>query len=267
MKTSSLINVSLFALMPLVFITCKKSDDSPKACKVVKIAIASVGNDTAFIKYSYDATDRLIKTDLEEGNYTTYNFEPNKVTSKTYVGNALSYTEIFTLNAEGMAVSSTYALAGAAVSKTIAYEYDSDGFLISKATTLVGHSSVDDTYTYEYENGNLIDEAHDYTADGLPSTDKTYQYYTDKSNNFDLKVSIMGKKSANLLKKTVFTIYSNSTITSKPVISSVKKAALNSDVVITTSYTYEFLTDGKVAKQTTTIGTGSLVNIPYYECN
>jgi len=249
MKTLNFIKITAFLLASLVFITCKKKDVNPQTCKVVKMAMPVAGADTGFIYYTYDSSNRLIKSDFGSGLYTTYTFETNKVTSKSYVSSALSYTEVFTLNSEGIAISSTYAAAGAAVSKTVTYEYNADGFLITKTTTQVSNNSQSDTYSYEYENGNLSYETHDYSYGSYPSTDKTYEYFTDKTNTISVATSILGKKSANLLKKTVYTIFSAT------------------NIITNTNYTYEFGSDGKITKQIMAIGTASITSIPKYECN
>lgn len=249
MKTNLfLLRISIVIFAFAFNYSCKKETSNDQTCKIVKIAVPVPGKDTAYINYSYDASDRLIKNDLGSGLYTTYSYETNKVTVKGYINNVLSYTEIYTLNSNGQAISSSYAQAGASVSRTTIYEFNVDGYLSKKTVTQASDNSKTDTYTYEYENLNLVYEDHEYSYDGPASSLKTYEYFTDKVNNFDFKLNFLGKSSANLVKKTVYTIYTDP------------------NYVLATNYFYEFNVEGKVSKQVMTLGTGSTTFLPKYEC-
>jgi len=240
--------ISILILLTSTFFSCEKDSPKEQACKIVKIAIPGNANDTAYINYAYDATDRIIKIDWGGGLYTGYTYETNKVTVKGYLDNALSYTEIYTLNSNGQAINSTFAQAGASVSKTTIYEFDSEGYLTGKITTQASNNSKTETYTYVYENGNLTSETLDYSYDGPTASNNSYEYFTDKPNLYEIKLPYLGKKSANMVKKTIYTIYTET------------------NFVLTTNYYYEYSSDGKITKQVTTIGSGSITSLPKYEC-
>lgn len=239
-------NLALGLSLLLLVFSCKKDEKNEQTCRITKVQIEGT-NTYAFI-YTYDSNGKLIKSDLGQGLYSTYTWETNKVTVSNYCNNQLSSKEEFTLNNKGQAASSAYYSGGTTLSKNTSFSYNSEGYLIQKTSTLASDNSKTDTYTFEYTNGNLTKETHAYSYSGLPSSETTYEYYPEKFN-ITVSANILGKANVNLLKKSVYTIK-----TATP-------------VVVTTEFTYGFDTDGKVNKQTITVGGQSTSFIPLYECN
>ncbi|MBN2213220.1 MAG: hypothetical protein JW723_03160 [Bacteroidales bacterium] len=235
-----------FALVPFfVLSTCEKDDSKETVCRVTVMKIKS-GEESDSIMYVYDDKGRLIKTELDENWYTTYQYGTNKVTEKSYADGALSYTNVYTLDFDGYAMTSTYTKAGNAdPESTTTYDFDEDGYLIS--TTEVDeddHTDVD-INNYEYEDGNLMYKEHIHDKSAFYS-ESEYEYYLDKPNKFNNRYPYKGKQSVNLTKQMTYTSGTINRIS---------------------NYSYDINKAGYVIREIETIGT-IIWEIEYvYDCN
>jgi hypothetical protein len=249
MKISK-VTAFLFLTGIIIFIAaCEKDDEKTQTCKITKEAWVS-GIDTVKWIFTYNADSKLIRQDYDADDYVTYTWENGKVTIKNYTANVLSYTEVVTLNSKGLAVSSTYTKAGSSSPKsTTEYEYDDDGYLMSKITTQTADANDIQTYSYEYLNGNLLLMSNEHVKTGYHYYSETaYEYYTDKANTYNLSLSCYGKPAKNLVKKTTLS------------------ATLPVALTLATSYVYELESNGNVKTKTMTISGSSTKVIPTYEC-
>ncbi len=234
----------------VVFYSCKKTEDKAQVCKIIQAKFTDGGADTSSIYYTFNSDNKLIKNDNGKGFYYTYIWETGKVTSKYYSNGSLSFTEVYTLNSNENAISSTFAYAGASVSKNTTYEYNSDGYMTKKTIEPTAVGVATDYYTYDYNSGNLVSEHHTQSLEGNFSGQTTYEYYGDKENSFHVLLNVYGKGSANLVKKVTNT-------TTSPISST----TIN-------SYSYLIASDKKVQKITYSFGGDRAVYlIPVYECN
>jgi YD repeat-containing protein len=224
----SFILITLFALT-----TCKK-DESKKTICLVTVMKIKYDNQVDSIMYSYDDQGRLVKTEIDEGWYTTYQYGTNKVTEKSYQNGTLSYTNVYTLNFDGYAMTSTHTLAGNTdPESTTTYDFDSEGYLIS--TTEVQEDDHNDVVAinYEYEDGNLVyrENIHDKTSF---YSETEYEYYLDKPDKFNNFFPFKGKQNVNLVRQATYTSGTINRIT---------------------NYSYDINKAGYVLKEIETIGT------------
>jgi hypothetical protein len=239
---------ALSGLLFLVFISCEKEGENTPACKVIQSMLTDGGSDTATWVYTYNNDGKLTKTDMSEGYYFTYTWETNKMTQKYYSMGSLSYTDVFNLDSEGRAISSSH-ISMSITTQNTTYDYDDNGFLISKTVDPAADGSPTDYYTYEYESGNLVTINRTQSEEGNYASTTTYEYYTDKTNNYNVSISIYGKGNANLVKKSTLNATSPVTLTT------------------TINYSYQFDSEGKVQKITQTIGSDHIYTMPVYECD
>ncbi len=202
MKKPIILFIVLAAL--LVLTTCEKDKDKETRCRVTVMKLKS-GNEVDSIMYFYDDKGRLIKTEIQEGWYTLYQHETNKVTEISFIDGAHSYTNVYTLDFDGYAITSTYTLAGnSEPESSTTYDFDEDGYLLS--TTEVSAIDHDDitTISYDYEDGNQVYREHVRSTSSYYS-ETEYDFYPDKTNKFNNLFPYKGKENTNLIKKTTYT--------------------------------------------------------------
>jgi hypothetical protein len=235
-----------FALISIfVLNTCEKDKSKEKVCLLTVMKIKS-GEESDSIMYEYDDKGRLIKSAIDEDWYTTYQYGTNKVTEKYYADGTLSYTNVYNLDFDGYAMTSTYTLAGnSEPESTTTYDFDDNGYLIS--TTEVQRADHNDvtTITYEYEDGNQVYRERNRTT-GSYYSETEYEYYLDKPNRFNNQYPYKGKQNSHLTKKTIYTTETTNLVT---------------------NYSYELNKAGYVIKEIQTIST-SVWEIEFiYDCD
>jgi len=247
MKTTNFSFIILL-VMTLFIITCKKEKNAEVNCKEIKVGMVGATADTAYIYFSYDTNGKLIKTDMGSGYYFTYSHETNKITAKYYVLNAINYTDVYSLNAQGLATSSTHIIGtNTAPQSTSTYEYDGDGYLLKKTLILTSDANDIEETNYNYDGGNLTSIELSHTKTGYSySSETTYDYYMDKLNKSTVAPFYLGKISKNL-QKTVSVI------------------ALG--ITVTSVHAYELDGNGNVKKDILTIGSSVTYQCPTYQCN
>ena len=197
MKTNTL----FFFLAALLFgFSCKKSEvaTSDFACdKITKITKQSFGDLTMTIEYVNGKISKVYRADgkgLVE-NYT-YKSATELLITRNFTDGSIGNTFNTILNDKG------YFLRFVTEGYSINYIYDSNGYLISNATTYPNASQNTNT-TYSYLNNNR--------TQGLTFTNKVlsytedFTYYEDKLNKVDNfgnqnRPDFYGKFSNNLVK-------------------------------------------------------------------
>src|SRR4030043_2350760 len=191
-----LIYLFFFMISLFVLNTCEKDENKETVCRVT-ITIIKSGDEIDSILHTYDSQGRILKSDLGEGWYTTYQYETNKITEKNYATDLLSSTNVYTLDFDGYAMTSTHTLAGSSdPESTTTYDFDENGYLIS--TTEVKRDDHTDitTINYEYEDGNQVYREHIREKSSFYS-ETEYEYYLDKTNKFNDRSPFKGKQNIN----------------------------------------------------------------------
>ncbi|MFA9215348.1 MAG: hypothetical protein ACEQSR_16170 [Candidatus Methylacidiphilales bacterium] len=224
----------LAATAATYFTSCKKDSDSttPNTATPTCNITSTLENDTTYAAFIYNPNGTINQVINKEPSTDTsiYSviYEPNLITV-SIDGTPL---RTYFLNSKGNADSIVTDVQGFFTVITN-NTYDNNGYIKTQieSQTFLG-STTETTRNFTYTNGNLTTMEE---SDGTTNTVYTYDYFTDKTNNLskvDLDYMFMGNSNKNLV-KTEFT-----------------------DGEITTNYSYNFDSNGKVTKKiaTSTIG-------------
>lgn len=170
----------LSAIM-LIAVSCSKSkeepkDETPKACLVSEVVNGNNKDDKQ--AYAYDESGNVLTYIYAgEGLKETYTYTSSSITKK-HEQSPVSYTEVFTLDAQGRVKSSSWTSTDVANSNyTASYTYDNDGYLIEKKTT--HYDNTTSTQKCTWTNGNLTKIEDFYNGSSTPNIVFTYQYSAD----------------------------------------------------------------------------------------
>ncbi|HET6559516.1 MAG TPA: hypothetical protein VFG54_19490 [Prolixibacteraceae bacterium] len=224
----------------LFFSSCKDENDDP--AKPSKPLVASMtyysedGTLEEFESFRYDTKGLLMEMNTGDAYKVVFEYSPSTVTVKEYDEGELDYTSIFTLDNNGLCVSST------SDNGTVSYTYDANGYR-KKSVEQDGSSTYTETYTVSNQNYVTITTENKYvspessqmrksgnfgkslflkslgksrivqntlkSASDEISTYKTdYLFYTDKTNTIDFEnmgIFFFGKQNNNPVKKEIET--------------------------------------------------------------
>lgn len=228
----------------LALSSCKKDDENGTE-SLPLIATETSDGITSTFSYINGRLDKIVDNDNFK---TTFTYETSKVTVSEFESDGtLSYSEIYTLNSKGLAISSTSAgkkkksgnitadrlMLKNCASTTATYEYDANGYM-TKVTMSDG--STTSSSTLVITDGNPTSGTA--TSEGF-TFNMLFAYFTDKTNTIGQEnegITFLGKQSKNLLKSATvsFIGYSSST-----------------------NYVYEYDSKNRVTKQTETDSDGN----------
>jgi len=233
---SNTLPVGILLLCLILTTACsKKNKDNPEPiCRIVM-----AGGEGLLFHISYNQEGKISKVTV--GSTTrTYEYSGNTAVVHTTVGGAFFSQTTYTLNNNGFVTNKRIEFneAGTDWINTV-FLYNENTQLI-KITVTESSDDLPATYTYTWENGNMI------TAPG----GRTYEYYTDKPqqpgdyNYFDELFEHDGMK-----------------------INNSKNAVKSTKIDATVSITYTEDQDGKITSLTTQRGT-SIETMNYeYQCD
>jgi len=189
-KFYSLLALLLFT--GVIFVSCDKDDDTePQEKKFVPVKISEYeeGVFDGEIMYEYDANNRLIKNEYEDGYFTTYEYDNDNRLSKSNIfeEDSLYMYEVYEYNSSNQLIKiQTYNYKNEAGSY-YTNEYDANGNVIKK-TEYDSTGSLVLYFTFSYdENSNVINKKYfwaDYQT-GEVSTDEYEEWiftYDDMNN-------------------------------------------------------------------------------------
>lgn len=254
MKRTALLSPAFLSILAAVLFSlslsnCKKDKNDPdpvdKICLLTHVTI-----DTAERSISYDAQNRIIRSESSSGAYTTYSYGNAQIVARRYDANDVFVEQsVYDLNGDGN-VEHFEDTDG----NTADYYYDSNGYLEEAIEDYVSGAYYDDRYLVV--DGNV---ASIYRETGSGSILQwIYEYYTDLENKggyfsvydklyygFDFPETPRGKANRNLVKRMTL-IYNGTALT--PI-----------------EYEYAFTPEGYVSSMT--IGTAPNDRADFvYEC-
>lgn len=235
MKTKQIM-LLIAATAATYFTSCKKDSDStaPTTTTPTCTITSTLENDTTYAAFIYNNNGTIKqvvnKEPSSDTSVYTVSYETNLITIS--IGSTPFRT--YFLNSKGNADSIVTDVQGFFTLITT-NTYDNDGYLKTQneSVTFLGNTS-ETTRNYTYTNGNLTTMNE---SDGTNNTVFTYDYFTDKTNNLS-KVNLDNMFVGNSTKNLIKTEFTNGEIT--------------------TNYTYNFDSNGKVTKQIATNTSGEV---------
>lgn len=235
MKTKQIM-LLIAATAATYFTSCKKDSDSttPTNTTPTCTITSTLENDTTYAAFIYNTNGTINQVVNKEPSSDTaiysVSYETNLITISI---NGTPFRTYF-LNSKGNADSIVTDVQGFFTLITT-NTYDNDGYLKTQneSVTFLGNTS-ETTRNYTYTNGNLTTMNE---SDGTTNTAYTYDYFTDKTNNLS-KVNLDNMFVGNSTKNLIKTEFTNGEIT--------------------TNYTYNFDSNGKVTKQIATSTSGEV---------
>lgn len=247
MKTNT---VLLFSLLALYFSACKKSkqDDGPYTPPFsgpkVKQTTYSSNNTTR--DFEYDGKGRLKRMLISDGNRYEYTYTPGKITGNRYnASNTPEYTEVWELDANGLAIKNYPTLPASDYNFT--YTYDANRQVTSSSQYMGGL-----TKTFKHFRNNGLLDSIQVWQDNKITQRIFYLYYSNITYTYTDEhrgMFFLGKQTANAYKKIVYQFYNNN------------GSPGNSSVY---NYTYETDSQGRIAKQIVTGASSYTLTITYY---
>ena len=236
-----LLFIPIFFLI-LFLSSCKKENSTPIPVKPLILKQTTVsGFTTTSAQYKYDNSGRVINILFNDSTYTNYEYSGSSIHEVNYsLGGTIYYDVIYTLDAKGLAISSTVT-AFANVKWTETFEYNANGFMIREVRT----SSTTPSYTWDYTiTGENI--ATEHFVMGTSAVTYTNYYLTGSANTIDLEntgILFRGKQSANL----------------------VDSAGINTSLMaVSAAYTYEYDNQKRVTKKTVSYKPAPFVSTTTY---
>lgn len=213
MKKITSINAAVIATIVL-FSSCKKDNTvvaEPQVKKLIKME--QTGSSIPARTYSYNAQGRLteVKNNIftNQFDFSTALFQQTTLNTSSSLK---TYEARSTASGSGKVTSldnkSFKADGSLNYTELNTYQYDAAGYLTNRSYG--GYNFVN-----EYINGNLTKSTG--TSSGAPFVTETYEYYTDKTDKFNLNwlehmyqeqylndKELFGKKNKNLVKKAIY---------------------------------------------------------------
>lgn len=205
--------ISFIIFFIIILVSCKKDDvvnetgtphPPDPLCRVIR---AEITGNSYYTEYQYDSLKRIsafIEHDTSIGQVistTFFTYSPEKISiSYSYGGWLFSIGRYF-LSANGKIDSSIYSLFDyqTLYSMNSTYEYDLNGYLISKTI----NETYPDTFSYTIEyiisGGNVMTE-NIISGGTVYYNTRTYSYYYDKPLKYDFitnGISAFGKSNRN----------------------------------------------------------------------
>jgi len=199
---------------------CKKENtDNNLLCKLSSVRYWDFPNNLSYINYEYDTQGRVIKETSQNDPVMFHYYKDSVVIDEGF------RTTVYYLNASGLAVTAKQTFKDNSNSYTMAYAYNSDGYLTSIQQIFTGidlnngNGAILKDTNYHYftiQNGNLIKR-----IDVKPAYVVNYVYSTELVNDnianvinqvfYLFPASFLGKSSKNKLIKKIdefgYTIY------------------------------------------------------------
>jgi len=262
MKKISLTVLTVFILTIFVFNSCKDDDDDKQTNETVCLLTSYMTmGDTLIQTYTYDADKRPIKmqyySNAQPTNYAVYEYTSTAYRYASFSSNnelQYAYENPLPFNSQGLCTYSRFMLHNQSSTQydSIFYEYNSAKYKTKEIrwTKYVDNSGAttysQNTTNYTYTGNNLTKSEYYSGTDAVYTLE--YEYYLDKPNKAYNLSPYLGKTSANLVKKVIFTNPSNT----------------NNYII---EYEYTLDSDGKVMqrKQTTTYTQQNPPHISVYE--
>jgi YD repeat-containing protein len=223
MKKILILGISIFLF------NCKKSNVTTTNCENKRVRL--VDNNTSYIKYKYDASNRILSISSTVG--LNYSYTPSTITYNDG-GSVINYN-LSSVAGLSLATSAVKIFNG--VTTNISYNYDGAGYLIQKNETTNGQTLIT---KYFWTAGNLI-KTEGYTPNSAQISTIDYTHDPTIFNTIGSAYSgiqFLGKDNQNAITKA---IYSNS----------------NNGTFLTQNFTYLVDDCGCITKET---GTGFSAN-------
>ncbi len=222
-----------FLLLISIFSCSKPSVDNdtviPESPVLIKsITTSSISNPGTIPRtntFTYDNANRQLTRTTSTGQVIEYTYSTALVTGKSYTNGVYFFDLRYSLNADGLAVHE-YEIPASSIEYE--YSYNSDKTLATKKIYPNGGPNI--LLTYFYTNGNADSVRVTDLSNGNWSSTAVFEYYPElQTNPFStIGQSFFGKKSRNMLKKSIETFISG--------------AILRSD------YQYEYDNSGRLIK-------------------
>jgi hypothetical protein len=266
--------VFLPAIMFLTLIASCKKDDAPAPQNLLDKVVTKIGTDSLVTTYTYNAQNRLMgEVQNDPANSETYTTALNRDNNGRV--SKVTYSTVGTTNPGSIGVDffylgatdqklrngkSFFVVSGVTINDSMAYEYN--GTQVTKTNHYYSTTTVPYTligyYAYTYDARNNITSVKYYEVDAPGSSNfqllLTYTYvYDDKVN------PILSKDDALMEFNGSQYISPNNVVSGS--YTSVRTPADN----YTFTTTYEYRSDGRPTKSTTTGGGVTLVNTYSYK--
>lgn len=236
--------LTLGTLVLLAFVySCKKDEETENPAKEIVPLITTRAisyekhpeiDSTSFI---YDDEGRCTRFG-DRNEHTDVTYSGSNVVFTSYDGNVLDYTDTYTLNDQGLALTQIRTKPGSSNSSE-KYIYNTKNQLTK---TVVIENGIQDTTFYFYDGDNVATMVTRYEENSIVTSDTTrFEYYTDKISTVEmtnLGFPFIGPRNKNLIKKTM------------------RRYG-------TTEFTYEFDSKDRVIKETAT-SNGSVDHYVHY---
>ena len=235
--------------------SCKKNSADTNAPIIATIPVAKVktftiGGDA--VNYTYDAQGRVLTRVSPASNWKyEYSYGTNTVNENYYVGNTLSTTKVYDLNADGLAIKESYTLPTTSIPYKSTYTYNAN----KQVATMVRSNSLNTNTTTEtnFYTGTTLDSMHTTFSYNNDLYRFWYSYYTDKTNSIGYKNQgyLFWAETATITLKKQTSIFRTN-------------GFFNTQV---DDYTYSFDAENRITKRTITTagGGGTSVNdVTYY---